>query len=207
MSKLRAILFDVDGVLLDSTAANAAFYRELFRRAGGKEFRDEDMLTNNHRSMTDMLRKYFPEKNQAEVRDLVKLGNSLDAGYDQLRIFDGVQDLIPVLAKAYRLGLVTNRTAASIEDLWRLSGLKQYFSAVAAYDHTEKHKPESEPVEFALRELQVSPAEAIFIGDSESDLKAGLAAGVRVIMISSQPWPSAYRVISTFRELPTALDD
>ena len=41
MKKLKAILFDVDGVLLDSTAANAAFYRELFRRIGNVDLTDK----------------------------------------------------------------------------------------------------------------------------------------------------------------------
>ncbi len=201
---LRAILFDVDGVLLDSSAANAAFYRELYTQAGGTGS-IEELLKVNHLAMADMLHRFFPEKSHEEIRELVKLGDTIDAGYELLSLAPGADTIIPNLARDHKLALVTNRTREGIEELWTLSGLQKYFSASAAYGDTERHKPDAEPVRFALSRLGVEPNKAVFIGDAQTDLQAGQAAGVPVIIIGPEHWPGALQTVPSFTDLPAAL--
>lgn len=203
---IKAVLFDVDGVLLDSTAANAAFYRELFRRIGGLGPTAEDMKTSNHLSMEAMLRRFYPDRPQTDIDAWVTLGDTIDVGFELLRLMPGVLEVIPQLSQRYALGLVTNRTTASIDDLWKILPFKNSFSAIAAYEMTLKHKPDPEPVQYALQQLDVQPSEAVFVGDAKTDLQAGQAAGVEVVILGQEHWSGAKATIGSLTDLPALLD-
>ncbi len=205
MKQRRAVLFDVDGVLLDSTAANIAFYRELFRQIGDIIPTNEDLAANNHVSMEGMLRRFYPDRSDQTIHDWIQLGDRIDTGLELLRPMPGVLEVIPRLAKQYHLGLATNRTLAAVEELWKVVPLAKYFTAISAYETTEHHKPDPEPLLHALEVLGVQPLEAAFVGDAETDLEAGLAAGVDVIILGQEQWPGAKETISSLTELPLVL--
>ncbi len=198
---IKAVLFDVDGVLLDSGSANVAFYQELFRQIGELQPDRADLEQNNHLSVEATLRKYYPKWPNEEVNKWMMQADTIDVGFSLLRPMIGVLDVLPKLAQRYKLGLVTNRTVAGIEELWQVVPFAQLFSAFAAYEYTSKHKPDAEPIHYVLEKFGVRPEEAIFVGDARTDLQAGQAAGVPVVILGSETWPGAFATISTFSEL------
>lgn len=204
---LRAVLFDIDGVLLDSTAANAAFYAELFRRIGGTGPTATDMLTNNHLSMEAMLRRFYPDTPQEQIEVWKVLGDTIDVGFDLLQPMPGVMEVLPILAQRYQLGIVSNRTTASVEELWKIVPFQDKFSAIAAFEMTKHHKPDPEPVHYVLSKLHVQPTEAIFVGDAQTDLQAGMGAGVPVIILGLTPWTGAAATVDTFEKIPQAIEN
>lgn len=202
MKLSQAVLFDVDGVLLDSAAANVAFYQELFRQAGLPVPGVSDLQAQNHLSVPAMIRQTHPELSDEELARIVALADTITAGYDHLRLPPDALTVIQVLAEQYRLGIVTNRSRAGVEELWTFSGLGKYFSAAAAYEDTVNHKPDPEPVRFVLSHLQIEPAQAVFIGDALTDLGAAQAAGTKFIMFGGRPAPVATPSARSFTELP-----
>lgn len=205
MSQPRAILFDVDGVLLDSGAANVAFYQELFRQIGGVVPSQADLERNNHLSVEATLRKYYPDWPDAEVQKWMIQADTIDIGFSLLRPMPGVLATLPRLAETYQFGLVTNRTVAGIDELWQVVPYAKHFVAAAAYEYTAKHKPDPEPIHYVLQRLGLAPHEAVFVGDAKTDLQAGQAAGVDVIILGPESWPGAWATITDFSELPLVL--
>lgn len=201
---LKAILFDVDGVLLDSTEANIEFYRELFRQIGSHQPDEQLLRSGMHLSVETMLRQVLPDLPDVDIYKWMIQADTIDAGFSLLKPMPGVLETLPKLS-TYSLGLVTNRTVAGVDELWRIVPRRDLFTSIAAYEDTLKHKPDPEPIHFVLNQLTVQPNEAIFVGDAQTDLDAGLAAGVPVIMLGSKNWPEALATISTFSELPNIL--
>lgn len=205
MPALRAVLFDVDGVLLDSGPANVAFYQELFRQIGDVQPERSDLEQNNHLSVEATIRKYYPAWPDADVQKWMIQADTIDIGFSLLRPMPGVLDVLPKLGQQYKLGLVTNRTVAGIEELWQVVPYASLFSAYAAYEYTTKHKPDAEPIHFVLNKIGVRPDEAIFIGDAKTDLQAGQAAGVPVIILGTETWLGAAATVSDFNQLPAII--
>lgn len=205
MTGIKVILFDVDGVLLDSGRANVVFYQAVFRRIGGVVPKPAELAAHNHRSMEATLRHYYPDCSVEQMRAWLALADSIDDGFELLRPMPGVLETLPILAKQYTFGLVTNRTEAGIEELWRVVPYRHLFPAFSAYEYTVKHKPDPEPIHYVLSKLGRQPTQAVFVGDAQTDLQAGQAAGVEVIILGDEQWPGVKANISSFHELPAAL--
>ena len=92
--------------------------------------------------------------------------------------------MVVICAAGHPLAIVSSKLDEGIRrsmDYFRLTPL---FDAIVGIDHTTRHKPHPEPVEFALARLGVAPADALFIGDSPHDVEAGNAAGVRCVAVT-----------------------
>lgn len=192
---MEAILFDLDGTLVDtSTMLHAAY---------------EDVLTENGLSY---------EKNQINgligmglVPIYQKLSGDDERGLElaeqhrqhirsanpRVQLFPGMKELVIKLAdKGLRLGVVTSAGRPAIERSIVANEIDQFFGTCITSDDVSRLKPHPEPVEAALKELEISPDKAVFVGDSSFDILAGKAAGVRTIGVT---WG-----YGTFGDLETA---
>src|SRR5688572_1905316 len=108
-----------------------------------------------------------------------------DGLHETLEAFDELLELLPRLkAEGRKLGLVTakrHRTVGLALD--RFPALEKVFDVVVSHEDTERHKPEPDPVLFALEKLGGSPSEAVYVGDSPFDIGAAKAAGVFAIAV------------------------
>ncbi len=184
---LKAVLFDLDGTLIDSkkdiaAAANAA------RRHFGMCPLDLDTLVGYIGWGVEHLnRKALGTEDPAILAEGLKV---LGAHYrehcvDQTLVFPGTRELLEALTKrGLKLGLVSNKphelTLITLQKL----GLFHYFSAILGGDSTQNKKPNPDPLLAVLREMGVSPEEAVMVGDSSVDLEAARAAGMRVGLVS-----------------------
>lgn len=202
---LQAILFDVDGVLLDSGSANVAYYQALFREIGNILPDQQELASNNHLSVEAMLRRFYPDRPDHDIEQWIMQAKTIKAGHELLHPMSGVMEVLPVLAKTYKLGLVTNRLLEGVDRLWDIIPLQYLFSGVAAYEDTEKHKPDPEPVRYALDRLGISADEAVFIGDALTDMQAAQGAGVRFILYGNTLVLPNTPVLKDFLDLPDLL--
>ncbi len=91
--------------------------------------------------------------------------------------------LADLQARGFKLACVTNKPREFTLDLLERVGLVEYFEVVISGDDTVEKKPHAAPVLAACERLEVSPAEAVMIGDSENDLLSARAAGCRAILV------------------------
>ena len=181
----KAIIFDMDGTLVDSsvTIVNAI-----------NHVRSNLRLDNMEREL--ILEKVNdPHLNPAEffyevpafTTDHEQWFSSYytDNHEKELQLYDGIEQLLKNLKeKGYLLSVATNAYRGStLESLSHLKVL-EYFDSIACYDDVPKGKPSPDMLEKNLEDLKVSTQECIFVGDSERDLLASEALHMDYIMIN-----------------------
>lgn len=185
---ITTVLFDLDDTLLDSFGLRVAALQEAFDAAGIADPAAASFITTMiGRQLTDSLDELAVRLNVAyDVTDHYRRAYWLHEGRRSL--FAGVQHLVERLhRRGVRMGVVTQKERRfeiggrlagvhrELEDL----GLTPYIGVTIGFEDVTQHKPHPEPVHAAMRALGATPAQTLFVGDSASDIKAALAAGVR----------------------------
>ena len=210
---LRAVLFDLDGTLVD-TAPDLAGAGNAMRAARGltplplEDFRP--MVSHGARGMLGVAFDVRPD----------------DAGYGALRdeflslyeqrllresrVFDAMTEVLDALdASGVRWGIVTNKAERFTLPLVQGLGLARRAAAVIAGDTTAHAKPHPAPLREAARRLALEPGECVYVGDDLRDVQAARAAGMPVVVAAwgylgdgdpVEAW-GADRVIESPREL------
>ena len=174
-----AVLFDLDGTLIDSIALILNSAKHAFQGRDGHVPSDAEWLTGVGIPLDTMFRRYA--RNTAEVDALIaKYREYQLANHDRLvRCYESVVETVDALrAAAHPLGIVTSKTGWLAQRGLDNVGLGSHFDVIVGCDTCDLHKPDPGPVRFALSELDYSPDEAVFVGDSVYDIQAGNAAGV-----------------------------
>lgn len=177
----RAVVFDLDGTLLDSlplvlqaiTHAIEPFGRrptmDLFANLGGPPERFLGALLHDL--------KHLPAA-------LERLGTFHSQNAHLIRPYDGGPALLAELrALGVQVGLWTGRDRESATWLLKHHRIEEYFTAAVCGDDLPSHKPDPEGLLEVLQRLGVSPTETLFVGDSDVDVLGGGAAGVNTLLI------------------------
>lgn len=198
---IKAIIFDVDGVLLDSFESNLSFYQELMKVAGYPQPTRAQYLDMNHLPMWDVIRILTKLTDDAKIMKIWKQGKALL--YDGVPpvMPDGAADAVKNLSVHYQLGIVTSRVREHIFTEAGLGDIKKYFKAAVGYEDTAKHKPFPDPLLLAAKKLKVLPEECVYIGDALTDVQAGNAAGMRVIFYGKERPEGAIANAKDFKEI------
>lgn len=129
-------------------------------------------------------------------------------------LYDGVEETLRELhARGHPLGIVSSKLNVGIRRSMDHFKLTPFFGVIVGLDQTTNHKPHPEPVQFALTALDVTPLQALFVGDSPHDIESGNAAGVATVGV---PWGAYTREeiepakpthwIGQMSELPALID-
>ena len=143
-----------------------------------------------------------------KIREIWEMGRNRAVPYqrDLLKIPTGINLVIDELSKTYQLGIVTNRIRRNMYESSEVEKLKDYFEVSVTYEDTEKHKPDPEPLLLAASKLGIQPSECVYIGDVETDVQAGHAAGMKVIAFSKERVPGADAATSEFGKIPELIE-
>src|SRR5665648_680440 len=164
MNKITTVLFDFDGTIMDTNSLIINSWQYTFRTLEGKERPEADIIATLGEplalSMKNLLPK-VPVGQAIEIYRKYQYGNFSE----EISIFPGMLELIKKLKrKGYKMGIVTSRmTGTTIQGLEKY-GIKDCFEAVVTCDHTDKHKPDPDPVNIALKILGSKPEESIMMG-------------------------------------------
>ncbi len=204
---IKAVIFDIDGVLLDSFEANLKFFQDLMVKSGYFPPTREEFPPIFHLNMWDAIKALTKSDSENEIKKVWEAGRdrAVDYPVELLKMPEGAEGIVRVLSKSYDLAIVTNRIRNSIYEAPALEKLKEHFRVVVAYEDTVNHKPDPEPLLLAVKRLGIRPEEAIYIGDVENDVKAAKAAGMKVIVYSQDKIPGADVHTSSFKELPQVI--
>lgn len=207
------VLFDLDGTLIDTLELLVQAMQHAFDAREGPRPTVEEWVATIGRPLIWQFGQYATGDDDLQL--LVRTYRAYQSEHhDRLtRVYDGIPALVQRLHEAgHPLGVVTSKGDHLANRSLAHVGLAPFFDVVVGADRTTRHKPEPEPVWFALRELDDAPERAVYIGDSPFDVMAGNAAGATSIGVTwgaSTHAPlrdaSAHHVVTTVAELDALL--
>jgi len=201
---IKAIIFDIDGVLLDSFEANLKFFRDLMAHAGYPSPTRESYAHIFHLTMRDAIRTLTKSDSEEEIERIWRIGRNREVKYD-VDLLTTPKDagrVIQKLSQNYQIGIATSRVKESIFESPQLAKLKNFFKVAISFQDTSNHKPDPEPLLLAALKLEVKPEECVYIGDVENDIIAAKAAGMKAVIYSKNIYPEADACTSSFENLP-----
>lgn len=209
MQQTQAILFDLDGTLIDTTELIFCCFAHAWQEVCGIRHSREkilatfgiplrvamqkllaipatDSLDSNHSSLETA--------NHEVVEQLLATYRAFNlANHDALtRRFDNTEQVVSTLRlRGYRIGVVTSKGRELALRGLQLCALDALIDQAIFMEDTLRHKPDPEPIHAALEKLQIKPSAAVYVGDSIHDIVAGRAAGVKTLAAAWGPMPRA----------------
>ena len=191
MSRVEAVVFDLDGVIVDSEHVWDEVREQLARERGGRW---------HDRAQTDMMGMSSPEWSRY-MHDVIGLTESpaeideevvrrmLDRYAERLPLVDGAVGAVARLAASFRLGLASSSNRSVIDAVLDVSGLAPLFGATVSSEEVARGKPAPDVFLEAARRLDVPPARCAAVEDSGNGIRAAHAAGMRVLAIPNLRYP------------------
>ena len=192
IAAVQAILFDLDGTLIDTIDLILASMRHATETVLGEALPDHVLMHNVGVPLRVQMREFDLDRAE-ELLSCYREHNEI-VHDDLVAEYPGVEDGLAALSEAgYRLAIVTSKSKPVAMRGLDAFGLAHYFETVVAYEDTAIHKPEPEPLLEAARRLGVPVAECAYVGDSPHDMNAAIAAGA--VPIAALWGPFAERVL------------
>lgn len=183
-SAIEALLFDLDGTLLDSDDEGVEALARWLDRLGIRDAR--------HRARRIVMRMETPANALMTALDTVGLDAPVLGLSEWLRhrrrrttprfrIVPGSEDALRLLARSYRLAVVTTRGRRDAQAFLESFGLSDLFEAVITRESTWRLKPHAAPIRYAAGRLDLPPSRCAMVGDTPVDMRSARQAGAWAI--------------------------
>jgi HAD superfamily hydrolase (TIGR01509 family) len=198
---IEAVIFDCDGVLFDSAGANVAYYNAVLERLGRPPMDEAWSRRAHFLSSRQLYEAMFGADDAAEA---LRVSGQIEYApfYRLMRPMPDLEHVLQVLHPHYRLAMATNRggTAAGVVREFQLD---RWLALTVGANDVARAKPHPDMLLRCLELLRLPPTAAVYVGDSETDHQAALAANIR--FIGYGPAAPAQHRIHALRELPGVL--
>lgn len=183
---LSGVIFDMDGVIVDSHPIHKKAWRR-FLELQGKKLDDANLdFIMDGRKREEILRHFLGELSDEEVQNL---GYQKDALFleesNTMTMIEGVAEFLEQLTQAnIRVGVGSAGSDGRVNHILQLFGLRKFFQAVVTGDRVSAGKPDPAVFRLASKELGVPPSETLVFEDSVSGVNAAKAAGMKCVGIA-----------------------
>lgn len=186
MSRYQAVLFDLDGTLLDSAPDLVGSLNWVRRSEGMEPLPVADMSPFASKGALGLLRAGMPETSadQLETWRLMFLEHYANNSYRDSRLYDGIAELLDYLVETgIAWGVVTNKIESLTFPIIEAAKLETSVGCVVCGDTLAESKPHPAPVLYACSVLNAEPDRSLFVGDDIRDIQAGRAAGTHTAAV------------------------
>ena len=211
--------FDLDGTLIDSAADIRTGLNAILKVNGLRELTLAETISLIGQGPQRLIERAFAFRGRGLVQqELQELTQRFVAAYEQnpapeTRAFPGAREVIADLRHAARIGICTNKPVRLARQALARCGLATLLDGLVGSDSGFGRKPDAGPVRALLDSLDVSSTEALYVGDSDIDVTAARAAGVKVAVVSfgyaGRPAEQlgADAILGTFADLPRVIKE
>jgi HAD superfamily hydrolase (TIGR01509 family) len=190
--QVRAVIFDLDGTLINSYDAHV----ESFRRALSRFdliINEEEIYRRFGKPAKQIIKEILPETQHRHIDDIVRYKRLeyIETSKD-IQIFDGVETLLKHLKdKGIRICLATSADKPSVIRVVNKFNLEDYFDVIISSNDVKEAKPNPEMFIQASKRLEVEPKNCLVIGDSPFDIIAAKKADMKIIIVDNNPFQKA----------------
>jgi HAD superfamily hydrolase (TIGR01509 family) len=212
---IEAVIFDLDGVLIDSERAWASAREQLVRERGGA-WRSDAVRAMMGMSTPEWSRYMHEELDVAMAPEEIahEVVRRVERLYrDHLPLMPGAHDAVASLSSVWRLGLASSADRAIIELVLDLADMRGLFAATVSSEEVARGKPAPDVYLQAARGVGAEPSRCAAVEDSTNGLRAAQAAGMFVIALPNRDFPptdealrSADVIIESLKELGPELE-
>lgn len=187
---IKAVLFDMDGVLIDAKEWHYEALNDILAAFGMGIDRDAHLSTYDGlptRRKLEMLSvaRGFPRGLHTLINDL-KQNRTAEIAMQRCRpTFNHTQALSGLKRDGMKLGVCSNSVRQSVELMMQLAGLKSYLDVVVSNEDVERAKPDPEMYIKAMMNLGVTPEETVILEDNDHGIAAARASGAHVMVVGT----------------------
>ncbi len=209
---IKAILFDIDGVLVDTKDAQLKFREKLFKLAGYDDVPDE-FFYDFHKPYRTLISDFLESRNVDDPKEkdkLIKMVKDPEIRspdiIEMYKFHDRLEEILESLKERYSLGVVTSRGRFGVKEVFDRRPIEKHFEVIITYDDCVNHKPHPEPLQKALEKLSLDPAQALYIGDTEADMIAAASIGMPSIHLAESRHELAHYHATDFSEIINTIE-
>jgi len=198
---IGAVVFDLDGVIIDSEQLWDEVREGLARERGGRwsEQAQADMMGMSSTEWSGYMHEVvgLPEPPEEINREVVR--RMLARYSEHLPLIDGAVGAVKRLAARWPLGVASSSNLELIDHVLELSGLAPCFKLTLSSEEVERGKPAPDVYLEAARRLGAEPSRTVAIEDSASGIRSAHAAGMHVVAIPNRAFPPPAAVLALAR--------
>jgi HAD superfamily hydrolase (TIGR01509 family) len=206
---IGAVVFDLDGVLIQSEEVWDAVRERYVRERGGRYDADVQraMMGMSAPEWSRFLHEDagIPDEPEAINRDVVEL--MLETYRHELPLLPGAVEAVRRVAEAFPLALASSSNRAIFEEVLELAGLTDCFRATVSSEEVERGKPAPDVYLEAARRLGAAPSSCAAVEDSHAGIRSAKSAGMRVIAIPNASYPPDDEALALADAVVGSLDD
>lgn len=186
---MPAILWDLDGTLIDSIPLIVSSFRHTYLTHRGVDDPSIDWVAGIGRPLRVQLGEHARDDEELEAMMATYVEHNLDNHDRMAKPFEGAAETVRALhAEGFAQAIVTGKRRRGTTYGVRLLGVQDVLDVWVCADDVELGKPDPMPVLRALELLQVDASDAIFVGDSPHDMESGRRAGVKTAAAAWGPF-------------------
>ncbi|MAH32872.1 hypothetical protein CL615_00615 [archaeon] len=185
-TELKAVLFDLDGVIVDSLDLWFGIFNRVRKDFKLKQISKQEFTKNVWGGSVDAdVKRYYNNMDPGKLEKIYKshimsYANKSKLMPDAKRVLKKIKD------KKIKIGLATNNFKNAVNAILKFHKIDNYFDAVVTGNDIEKAKPFPDSILKLCEKLKIMPDEAIYVGDTKNDYKAGKSAGCFVVGLNTQ---------------------
>jgi 2-hydroxy-3-keto-5-methylthiopentenyl-1-phosphate phosphatase len=199
--RIRGVIFDLDGTLIESYEAIYLGLQEAFCHFGREIFPFSDLKRYLKADLEGTLAQFFHPAEALESIPIMRRKYE-EVYLDKTHFLDGAKEVLDALrSRGILLGVASNKFGRYSRGALRHLGVWHYFRSVIGAGDVPRNKPSPDMIHAALREMDLLPEESVFVGDTITDIQTGREAGIDVYALPT----GAYSKEELSRERPRRL--
>lgn len=185
--KVKGIIFDLDGTLVDSVDSIWRAADHVMRINGYRGVERSDVVGAMGMTIFDLFLRVEPRLTQKEQIKLFEDYRRLYMDFiTYTKLIPGTKETLAALScKGLKMAVVTTKSRENAERMLSFFSLRSYFDSVVGFEDVVEHKPSREPIVKAAKELGLDATELMVVGDTEVDIRSGKEAGALTVAVKT----------------------